>query len=318
MISDLQVFNQYAYTTFLEKLSYNINLFNAATKGGLALSAGRNQGDFSQSTFYQRISGLVRRRNAYGTGAQSTSQIAMAQRSTVKIAAGTLPIDISPHYWQWLDLPSDQAGVLVGQQMAEDTLADMVAVAIKAFVAAQTNVGATVTSDQTAGTLTFATLNAGPALFGDRAAEIVCWIIHSKPMFDIFGVTLANSARLFNFGTVNVVADPFGRPFVITDESDLAYTSSGAKYHTLGLAPQAVMIEQNDDYFQNIITLNGDENIIRTWQAQWTFNMGLKGFTWDKTNGGASPTNAALATGTNWDKVAASIKDLPGVLVNSQ
>jgi hypothetical protein len=63
---------------------------------------------------------------------------------------------------------------------------------------------------------------------------------------------------------------------------------------------------------------NGNENISRTWQAQWSFNLGLKGFAWDKTNGGKSPTTAALTTGTNWDKFATSNKDLPGVLVNTQ
>jgi len=84
------------------------------------------------------------------------------------------------------------------------------------------------------------------------------------------------------------------------------------------LAQGAVLIEQNPDYLENMSTTNGAENIKRTWQAQWSYNVGLKGYAWDKTNGGASPTNAALATGSNWDRYATSVKDLAGILVNSQ
>ncbi|NNA37726.1 hypothetical protein HBO97_24845, partial [Pseudomonas lundensis] len=45
-----------------------------------------------------------------------------------------------------------------------------------------------------------------------------------------------------------------------------------------------------------------------------TFGLGLKGFTWDTANGGKSPTSAELATGTNWDLVANSIKGSAGVI----
>ncbi|MNO64399.1 hypothetical protein D3C76_551270 [compost metagenome] len=59
--------------------------------------------------------------------------------------------------------------------------------------------------------------------------------------------------------------------------------------------------------------MNGKERIETTIQTDYTFGLGLKGYTWDVTNGGKSPSNAALATGTNWDKTASSIKDTAGV-----
>ena len=31
--------------------------------------------------------------------------------------------------------------------------------------------------------------------------------------------------------------------------------------------------------------------------------MGLRGYAWDVANGGQSPTDAAIATGTNWDVI---------------
>jgi hypothetical protein len=63
----------------------------------------------------------------------------------------------------------------------------------------------------------------------------------------------------------------------------------------------------------NVETRNGDENIRRTQQSEWTYNLSLKGYKWDETNGGASPSDAALGTGTNWDKQATDIKNTAGV-----
>lgn len=317
-LSTFKIFNQYAYTTFLELLNHNIQLFNAAARGGLTLRSGANQGDYSDVALYARISGLVRRRNAYDDSAVNAKELSMLQATSVKVAAGTPPVLITPHWWQWIQRSPDEAGVVLGKQLAEETLADMLAVAVKSYVAALTTVGATVVSDGTAATMSLGALNTGASLFGDRAQEIAAWIIHSKPMFDLFGAALTNANVLFNFGTVKIVQDGFGRPFIITDQPNLVYTSSGTKYHTLGLAQSGVLIEQNPDYVENIETKNGKENIERTWQAQWSYNLGLKGFAWDKTNGGASPSDAALATGTNWDRYATEVKDLAGILVNSQ
>lgn len=316
-LSNLKVFSQYAYTSALELLNFNVNLFNAAARGGIILRAGNNQGDFADSVLYSRITGLVRRRDAYATGAVTAKDLAMLQETSVKVAAGTPPVNIDPHWWQWIQRSPDEAGVVLGKQLAEEMLVDMLAVAIKTYVAALTNVGATVVYDGTAGTQTLQKLVTGSALFGDRADTIAAWIVHSKPMFDLYGAALTNTAQLFSFGNVKIMSDGFGRPFIITDQSDLVYTSSGTKYHTLGLAPGGVLIEQNPDWTDNTETKNGDENITRTYQAQWTYNVGLKGFAWDKTNGGKSPTNAALATGTNWDRFATEVKDLAGVIVNT-
>lgn len=317
-LANLKVFNQYAYTTFLELLAYNVNLFNAATRGALALRSASNQGDYSDATLYSRISGLVRRRNAYGTGAVSAVDLNMLQATSVKVAAGTPPVNIDPHFWSWIQRSPDEAGVVIGKQLAEDSLADQVSMSVKALVAALTNTGATVVSDGTAANLGLGALNTGAALFGDRAQDILCWVMHSKPWHDMIAAALTNTSQLFVFGTVKVMQDGLGRPFIVTDQPDLPYTSSGQKYHTLGLVSGATLVEQNPDYLENIETRNGDENITRTWQAQWTYNLALKGYAWDKSNGGHSPSTAALATGTNWDAYATSIKDLPGILVNSQ
>ena len=49
------------------------------------------------------------------------------------------------------------------------------------------------------------------------------------------------------------------------------------------------------------------------YQGEYAYNMKVKGFTWDVTNGGANPTAAAVATATNWDKTVADDKNIGGV-----
>ncbi len=316
-LSTLKVFNRYVYLAATELIAQNIALFNDATRGAFVLRGAANQGDYSDEASYAFLSGLVRRRNAYGSGAVSEKELSMLLNTSVKIAAGTPPVRIDPNQWKWIQRSPAEAGVVIGKQLGEQTFADMLNTAIKAFVAATLNVGATVVYDGTAGNLSLGVMNTTASLFGDRSQAIAAWLMHSKSWHDMVGAAITNSNNLFVFGNIRVTTDGLGRPLIVTDAPDLTYTSSGTKYRTLGLVSGAAIVEQNADYTENVETNNGDENIIRTFQAEWSYNLGLKGYAWDKSNGGASPSNAALGTGTNWDKFATSVKDLAGVMVQT-
>lgn len=69
------------------------------------------------------------------------------------------------------------------------------------------------------------------------------------------------------------------------------------------MAPDAAIITDGADLISNIETKNGQTRIETTMQVDYTFGLALKGYTWDETNGGKSPTDAEIATGSNWDKV---------------
>jgi hypothetical protein len=92
-------------------------------------------------------------------------------------------------------------------------------------------------------------------------------------------------------------------------------------YNSIGITPAAVVIERNNDFEDNIQTSNGKENINRTYQAEWSYNVGVRGFAWDKTNGGKAPTDAALATATNWDRLGggySNAKTLGAVILKTK
>lgn len=321
-LSDLQVFQEYAYSTFTETQDQQVDKFNDATRGGIILTSNAHQGDFSSTAIWAKISGLVRRRNAYGSGAQSNKILTMLVNTSVKVAAGTPPIEINPGMLKWIQKSPEEAGVVIGKQMAEDNMADMLNTGILIYRAGVGAVAA-LNSDKTADAgASLAGLLSGAAKFGDRSQDIMCWLMHSKSAFDIYGEALLNSNRLFVFGNIQVATDGFGRPLVITDSPSLTQAdgvSAGvAAYYQLGLTAGAIVVEQGNEFTDNIDTKNGDENILRTYQAEWVYQLGLKGFTWDTANGGKSPTNAALGTATNWDRVSTSNKDLAGVMVKTK
>ena len=112
--------------------------------------------------------------------------------------------------------------------------------------------------------------------------------------------------------------DASGRPFVVTDSPSLLLaTPDPDEYLTMGLVRGAVNVEMNGDFTDNVQVINGDENLLRTYQAEWSYNLGIKGFEWDQANGGKSPTNAAIGATANWDKTATDIKDTAGVILKS-
>ncbi|WP_372572907.1 major capsid protein [Ruegeria jejuensis] len=316
-LSNMQVFEQYAYGSATETIAQQVDLFNEATRGAITLVAAQNEGDYSTETFWKEIAGLTRRRDAYGSGAVAAVALAQEAHTGVKIAGGTPPIAFEPQQLSWIQKSPDEAGVVIGEQLGRGMVGDMINSAVRSAVAAVGN-NAAVIHDGTAGTATRGGLVTAAGKFGDRMGDIVVWVLHSKVMTDLYGENLTNTNRLFDIGTIAVMEDGFGRPLVMTDSADLITTGTPDTYHTLGLSAGAVAIEDNGDLFTNIETSNGNENIARTFQAEYTFNSKVKGYSWDKANGGASPTDVELATGTNWDKVATDDKNTAGVLLNTQ
>lgn len=317
-LSDFEVFTEFTYTAATEVLRQQIDLFNAATAGAIVLRAAANVGDYTDSAFYAKVADLVRRRNVYGVGTVTEKELAMLTETSVKVAAGTPPVRVDPAWWTWIQRNPEEGGVIYGKQLAVDMMADMLNTAIMAAVAALSGQASNIW-DGSASTADFSDLLTGASKMGDASQAIRVWITHSKVMFDIWGVALANGASLFTFGTINVRQDGFGRPIVITDSPSLVnLTPNPDIYRSIGLVSGGVLVEQNNDFDQNVETSNGNENIKRTIQSEWTYNLSVKGFAWDKASGGHSPNDAAIASTANWDKVVTSQKDLAGVLVLTQ
>ena len=163
------------------------------------------------------------------------------------------------------------------------------------------------------GLLTQSALNNTHAKFGDMSQMLTGQIMSGLAYHDLIGEALDNGARLFSSDTVTVV-NILGKSVIVTDSPALTTAGTPNVHSVLSLAAGAGIVSDGSDVITNIETTNGKKRIETTMQADYTFGVGLKGYSWDIANGGSSPDDAALATGTNWDKVVASNKHTAGVL----
>lgn len=319
MAFDLEKFNAQVYTAATEIVDQQVELFNAASAGALVLSpSSNNVGDFSMKASFKGIANLVRRRDVNnGTGTVAATRLSQLKNVSVKVASGTKPIDFERAQFNWIKQNPALAASTIGTQLAAAMMQDQLNTAVRglaAAIGAQASLVHDISAVADNDKATFAGLTSAAGKFGDRSMDVRAWIMHSKPMTDLYLQSLANAERLFQYGTVSVMRDPFGRVFVVTDSPALVATN---KYTTLGLVEQAAMVEPNNDFDAVMVDSTGKENIQSTYQAEWSYNLGLLGYAWNTAAGGSAPSDTAIGTGANWTKIATSAKDTAGVALVS-
>ncbi|ADX04269.1 major capsid protein [Acinetobacter baumannii] len=315
---DLQVFNKQTYVSMTETVSQDVNKFNEASQGTIVLLNEPFNGDFDLKASFKAIQGLVRRRNAYGSGTVASKRLEQMLDVAVKVAAGTPPIEYEVQQYHWILQNPELAALTIGEQLGKAKIADMLNAGILGTVSAISGNTVAVEGDGTADP-SFRLLNRGAGRMGDRSGALRSWIVHSTTIHNLYDNALANTERLFHYDGVNVIRDPFGRVFVITDSPALVGDNAGTTYYnSLGLVEEAIVIKDNKDFNAELVPTTGGENLKYTYQAEWTYGVGVKGYAWDMANGGKSPNDASIGTPTNWDLIASSIKDTAGVLVKSK
>ncbi|SDJ38543.1 major capsid protein [Pseudomonas abietaniphila] len=312
-LSQMQVFNDYVMPATLETLDQMLAAFNAASNGAIVLSPDGFTGDFLQESFFQNLGAAQRRVNRYAAQAAVTPvDLTELQNTTVKVAGGFGPVRYEPSQMTWLQRPTAQGIEVASRAFAEILLKDQLNTAIAALVAAITAQAAAVNDVSATAGITQAGLNSSHAKFGDASQNLVAQVMTGSTWHKLVGQNLANAQNLFLAGNVRVV-DILGKTSVVTDAPALSQTGTPNKEIILSLASGAALVHDSRDIISNVDTNNGQTRIETTIQVDYTFGLGLKGYTWDTANGGKSPSSAALATGTNWDKTATSIKDTAGV-----
>lgn len=314
-LSNMQVFNETYMPATMETLTQMVEQFNAASGGAILLTSEGFEGDFYQESFWSSIHTAQRRVDRYASNdAQASTPLVESLKSSVKIAGGFGPIAFEPSQMSWLQRPTAQAVETISRQFAEALMQDQLNTAIAALVAAIGNQAALVNDVSASANITYSAINKAHSKFGDASGNLVAQVMRGTTYHDLIGQNIANSGQLFQAGNVTIV-DILGRPVIVTDAPALFdVTPDPDEIKVLSLVEGAAVVSDTNDIFVNIDTTNGKKRIETTWQCDYTFGLGIKGYTWDVVNGGKSPTDAELATGTNWDKVVTSDKHTAGVL----
>jgi hypothetical protein len=312
-LAQMQVFNDFIMPATLESLDQMTAAFNAASNGAIVISPEGFTGDFLQESFFQNLGAAQRRVDRYAAnGAAAITDLTELKNSSVKIAGGFGPIRYEPAQMTWLERPTVQGIEVASRAFAEILLKDQLNTAIAALVAAITAQAAATNDVSATAGITQAGLNSAHAKFGDASQNLVAQIMQGTTYHKLVGQAITNATQLFVAGNVRVV-DILGKVSVVTDAPALMVAGTPNKEIILSLVAGAALVHDSRDQVSNVQTSNGKERIETTLQTDYSFALGLKGFTWDTTAGGKSPTDAELATGTNWDLTVASIKHTAGV-----
>lgn len=313
-LADMKVLNDPIRDSTIETLSQMVDKFNAASGGAIRLSTEGFGGDFLMESSFASLHAAQRRVDRYATNtAAGSTPLSQIQHNSVKVAGGFGPILWEPAQLSWVQSNPVSAVELISRNMAEAIMRDMLNTAIAAAVAAVEAQGSTTVADGGTGPITYQDINNAHAKFGDHSSLIVADVMDGTTFHALIGQNLANASRLFQAQGVQIV-DILGRLVVVTDAPALRETGTGADAKVLGLVADGVVVHDASDLVTNIDSANGKQRIETTMQADYTFGLGLKGYAWDMSGGGKSPTDIEIATGGNWTKIATSIKHTAGVL----
>lgn len=313
-LSNMTVFNKYVSESAVELLAQMVDKFNASSNGALVLTAEGFDGDFFERSFYSTLESARRRVDRYAANdAVAATSLAQIKEASVKVAGGFGPVLFEPAQMTWMMKNEAEAVEVISRNLAQGILQDQLNTAVACLVAAISNQSAAKNDVSATAGLSYTAINDAHALFGDSSLNLVAQVMNGTAYHKLIGTNLTNTPQLFQAQNVLVV-DILGKPVIVTDVPALYAAGSPNLLKVLSLSTQAAVISDAGDLVTNIETSNGKGRIETTMQADYSFGVGLKGYTWDTANGGKSPTDAELATGTNWDKTASSIKHTAGVI----
>lgn len=313
-LADMKVYNDDIVGTTIELLGQKTDQFNAASGGAIVLSTAAWRGDFSRESFFNQIASAKRRVDRYAAIAtQAATALTQGEHVGVKVAGGFGPVLFEPAQMTWLNEDPASAIRAISEGFSDALLADQLNTAVGSAVAAVSGQAALVNDVSATGGLTLNVLNNSHAKFGDQSQLLVTDVMTGAAWHKLVDKALTNSSQLFASGNVMVV-DILGKRYVISDIPALYEAGTSNKSKVLSVVANGIIVDNASDIISNVDTSNGNTRIQTTWQADYTFGLKLKGYSWDVANGGKSPLDAELFTATNWDKAVAENKHTLGTL----
>lgn len=313
-LADMKVYNDDIVGTTIELLGQKTDQFNAASGGAIVLSTAAWRGDFSRESFFNQIASAKRRVDRYAAiASQAATALTQGEHVGVKVAGGFGPVLFEPAQMTWLNEDPASAIRAISEGFSDALLADQLNTAVGSAVAAVSGQAALVNDVSATGGLTLNVLNNSHAKFGDQSQLLVTDVMTGAAWHKLVDKALTNSSQLFASGNVMVV-DILGKRYVISDIPALYEAGTPNKSKVLSVVANGIIVDNASDIISNVDTSNGNTRIQTTWQADYTFGLKLKGYSWDVANGGKSPLDAELFTATNWDKAVAENKHTLGTL----
>ena len=317
LTSDFKVYQEQVATSLTETLTQNTEAITSGANGAIVMGTNQTKGDYIYESFFTQAT-AVARQDLTSVSAATAVKLTQAENINVKVHR-RYQYDVTRKAFKMAGLNQEVFNIVAGQQIGKDIITGMLNDGLLSARVAINNVAA-LTNDVTSSSTTYASMTNllnTMRKFGDATNKIVAWVMHSTQFFDLAINELSNQVAPIYEGLLQRVEVPgLGRPILVTDSASLINTTPNPdQYFVLGLTAGGVQLidtETNDLVMDDV---TGLEQLVRRYQGEYAFNVGIKGFQWDVTNGGSNPAAAALGTGSNWDKVVTDNKDTAGVVL---
>lgn len=315
--NDFKIYDEQFYAGVWEGITQFTNAFNAASGNAIRLVAQDLKGDYAKQAFFKRITSAIARRDITSTSTVNSLPLVQGELISVKINRRFGPVEDTKDAFRKIATDPQEFSLILGQMFGAEKAQDMLNTGLLAAAAAiegqaALNYDVTGLTDKTLSTLY---LVKALAKMGDAAERVKAWGMHSKPYFDLvgeqIGAKIVNVADRVVYGGTPATLN---RPVVITDSPALTDANGSATdtYNVLGLVEDGIVVTESEQQEISAQEKLGGENITIIVQGEYAYNVGVKGFAWN-TNSGVNPTDAALATTSNWIKAVTDNKDLAGV-----
>lgn len=303
-LTNMQVFNEYLMPLIIEEYTQMAAAFTQNSGGALSLMSSTHVGDYLERSFYDNLGGTRRVDRYAANGAQGGTAITQSKDVAVKIAGGFGPFNWEPSQLTWLQKPTAEGSQVVAQSFATALMLDQINTTVASLVAGIGNVAGLVNDVSVTAGISYAEIVRSNGLLGDHSTAVQAYVMNGICENNLRVLNHKNGESLFNGqganGSVNIVAGVLDKPIIVTDAP--ALTVSTTDYHILGLQQGAATVMHDPStIISNLEMNNGNDRITASMQMDYDFSLDLKGFSWDQTNGGKSPDDTDLATGTNWD-----------------
>lgn len=321
--SDFQIYDEQFQGGWQESLTQYEKVFNEGSAGTINLVSDDMLGDYKKEAFFKTLgSAIATRQDITSNAAQTDTAMDQDEFISVKLFRKLIPITATRIAFKEIGADPSEFSFRVGKMYGEAMVREMLNTILSASRAAIVNQAANL-NDVTGAvtkTITHQNLLRTIAKFGDNSDRIKAFVMHSSQWFDLQEAGLADGFETIATGILTSHYVPaFGRPIIVTDSPSLIATGDTPdSYFVLGLQDDAATVTKIGDVDALLDPVSGEEQLRMRLQGEYRYNIGLRGFKWDTTNGGANPSDGAIATGTNWDMAVTSAYDLSGVALKCQ
>lgn len=325
-INNFTVYQAQFQTGLFERVAQNTAAFNAASAGCIVLETKLHPGNFLQQANFLLGAGL-RVRTLSSVADISDVPLTQGEEVAPKVSWADGPYGDTADAFAKISQDPAELYYILGQQAGEK-LAQMMlnsaCAALKgllfasdaAFGACQYDSSGLSAND----TVNYKNLIRAIAKLGDRGQQVSCWLMDGASLYKLTEASVDTATDLVAGATISRgTAATLGRPVIATDSSYLRVDASSVandKSLIYGLVPGAVRVIVSEETRVVMDDITGKVNLIKRYQSEGAYTVYVRGAKWSTS--AVNPSDATLATKTNWTKNASSLKDGPGTLLICQ